>query len=93
MVKRPTAQRVEDENGNDDDNGDEAVTVRKIDPLIRSLLGHLPRSGEVWSMDDRNNWMNLLEGAFKVIYKEPTPKPEPSKPGAPGAPTPAGRPV
>lgn len=69
MVKRPASSVDHDDNDNDDNNGGVTV-VRKIDPLIRSLLHHLPKPGDVWPSTERENWVNLLEGAFKVIYKE-----------------------
>jgi hypothetical protein len=42
----------------------------EIDPIIRGLLARLPKSGDVWSEADRKLWLNLLEGSFKLIYKD-----------------------
>lgn len=39
-----------------------------IDPIIRGLLAHLPRSGEVWPEAERKLWLDLLAGSFKLIY-------------------------
>jgi hypothetical protein len=33
-------------------------------------LARLPKSGDVWSEADRKLWLNLLEGSFKLIYKD-----------------------
>jgi hypothetical protein len=41
-----------------------------IDPIIGSLLGRLPRSGDVWPEVERKLWLQILEGSFKLIYKE-----------------------
>jgi hypothetical protein len=42
-----------------------------IDPIIQGLLVRLPKSGEVWADADRKLWLQLLEGSFKLIYKDP----------------------
>jgi hypothetical protein len=44
----------------------------RLDPIIRGLLTRLPKPGEVWPTDERAAWLNLLEGALKVIYKDGT---------------------
>lgn len=41
-----------------------------VDPIIRGLLERLPRSGEVWPDQERKLWLQLLEGSFKLIYKD-----------------------
>jgi hypothetical protein len=41
-----------------------------IDPIIRGLLARLPKSGDVWPENERKLWLQLLEGSFKLIYKE-----------------------
>lgn len=41
-----------------------------IDPIIRGLLVRLPKSGDVWPDADRKLWLQLLEGSFKLIYKD-----------------------
>jgi hypothetical protein len=41
-----------------------------IDPIIHGLLARLPKSGDVWPEDDRKLWLGLLEGTFKLIYKD-----------------------
>ena len=41
-----------------------------IDPIIAGLLKRLPKSGEVWPVEDRKLWLQLLEGSFKLIYKD-----------------------
>lgn len=42
----------------------------KIDPIIQGLLVRLPKSGDVWLEADRKLWLQLLEGSFKLIYKD-----------------------
>jgi hypothetical protein len=41
-----------------------------IDPIIQGLLARLPKSGEVWPEAERKLWLGLLEGSFKLIYKD-----------------------
>jgi hypothetical protein len=41
-----------------------------IDPIIQGLLSRLPKSGDVWPAADRKLWLDLLEGSFKLIYKD-----------------------
>ena len=42
----------------------------EIDPIIRGLLARLPKSGDVWPETERKLWLQLLEGSFKLIYKD-----------------------
>lgn len=56
--------------GGGNDDGD---LPPNLDPIILGLLRRLPKSGDVWPMDERKLWVNLLEGSFKLIYKEPEP--------------------
>jgi hypothetical protein len=44
-----------------------------IDPIIAGLLKRLPKSGAEWPEAERKLWLQLLEGSFKLIYKD---KPE-----------------
>ena len=76
MAKRPIGNPTE--KGND----------MRLDPLIKSLLGHLPAPKSVWPPQERQHWIQMLQNAFQVVYKDaPDPK------GAPGAATPPGRSV
>jgi hypothetical protein len=43
-----------------------------IDPIIRGLLSRLPKSGDVWPEEQRKLWLGLLEGSFRLIYKDKT---------------------
>jgi hypothetical protein len=45
-----------------------------IDPIIQGLLSRLPKSGDVWPEADRKLWLQLLEGSFKLIYKDKSDK-------------------
>jgi hypothetical protein len=46
-----------------DDNTD-------IDTIINGLLVRLPKSGNVWPDADRKLWLQLVQGSFKLIYKD-----------------------
>lgn len=54
-----------------------------IDPIIDGLLQRLPKTGDVWPEADRKLWLQLLEGSFKLIYKD---KVAPSSPEVPPLP-------
>lgn len=41
-----------------------------IDPIIAGLLKRLPKTGDVWPDTERKLWLQLLEGSFKLIYKD-----------------------
>jgi hypothetical protein len=41
-----------------------------VDPIIQGLLARLPKTGQVWPENERKLWLQLLEGSFKLIYKE-----------------------
>lgn len=38
-------------------------------PLIQGLLQTLPNAGEVWSVQDRFDWLNMANTILKMIYK------------------------
>jgi hypothetical protein len=59
--------KTDQENGGG--NGGEGKPP-EIDPIIRGLLVRLPRSGDVWPEQERKLWLGLLEGSFKLIYKD-----------------------
>ena len=42
----------------------------EIDPIVRGLLTHLPAAGSVWPEQARKLWLDLLEGTFRMIYRE-----------------------
>jgi len=44
-----------------------------VDPIIAGLLKRLPKSGDVWPEAERKPWLQLLEGSFKLIYKDANP--------------------
>ena len=48
----------------------------EVDPIIRGLLARLPKSGDVWPEQERKLWLQLLEGSFKLIYKDGTSTPQ-----------------
>jgi hypothetical protein len=41
-----------------------------IDQIIQGLLSRLSKSGDVWPAEDSKLWLRLLEGSFKLIYKD-----------------------
>jgi hypothetical protein len=45
-----------------------------VDPIIAGLLKRLPKSGEIWPETERKLWLQLLEGSFKLIYKDEPPE-------------------
>jgi hypothetical protein len=63
-------QRRTSGGGTGGDGGGDQVD---IDPIIQGLLARLPKSGDVWPEAERKLWLNLLEGSFKLIYKDQTP--------------------
>ncbi len=49
--------------------GSDGGTPPAIDPIIQGLLARLPKAGDVWPEAERKLWLQLLEGSFKLIYK------------------------
>jgi hypothetical protein len=47
-----------------------ALSGNQIDPIIEGLLVRLPYPGAVWPATDRQIWLDLLSGAFGLIYRE-----------------------
>lgn len=68
----PPAPEVE-HGGNGGGNGGGGGKQFDVDPIIRGLLERLPASGDVWPDDQRKLWLQLLEGSFKLIYKDGPP--------------------
>jgi len=70
-IESPKAElerdRTEKKNGNRGGGGGDNSD---IDPIIRGLLARLPKSGEAWPEIERKLWLQLLEGSFKLIYKD-----------------------
>lgn len=54
--------------GNGEGGGDDLP--QGTDPIIAGLLKRLPKVGEVWPDAQRKLWLQLLEGSFKLIYKD-----------------------
>lgn len=48
----------------------QAFTPADIDPVVKGLLTHLPAPGSVWPSEDRKLWLELLEGTFRLIFRE-----------------------
>lgn len=54
--------------GNDGNGGGNKPPA--VDPIIQGLLARLPKSGDIWPEAERKLWLQLLEGSFKLIYKD-----------------------
>jgi len=64
-------EEAEDKGGNGGNSGGNGNgTPPGVDPIIAGLLARLPKSGEVWPEIERKLWLQLLEGSFKLIFKE-----------------------
>jgi hypothetical protein len=73
----PQREKPDDNGGGGGGGGGEQPP---IDPIIQGLLSRLPKSGDVWPEADRKLWLQLLEGSFKLIYKDNAPKVLPPPP-------------
>jgi hypothetical protein len=78
-----TTEPVVNNPPDDDDmlNGGGGGGPTGLDPIIAGLLKRLPKSGDVWPDSERKLWLQLLEGSFKLIYKDAG-EPRPRDPGA-----------
>ena len=76
-VQREEEKPLEEEPANGGGGNGGGGKQPPIDPIIAGLLARLPKSGDVWPETDRKLWFQLLEGSFKLIYKDaPTTEPE-----------------
>jgi hypothetical protein len=77
----PGSQREEEKPREEDRNGGGGGNEPpEIDPIIGGLLKRLPKSGAEWPEAERKLWLQLLEGSFKLIYKDNTPTKIPPPP-------------
>lgn len=44
-----------------------------LDPMVKLLVGSLPKPGTIWPKSERTKWIALANAAFDVVYKEATP--------------------
>lgn len=65
-VQEPASEEKRGGGGGSGDGGPPSG----VDPIIQGLLARLPKSGEVWPEADRDLWLDLLKGSFKLIYKD-----------------------
>src|SRR5258707_11522748 len=72
-AKEESTQRNLDEGKKRSGGGGGNENPPDVDPIIEGLLKRLPKSGDVWPEADRKLWLQLLEGSFRLIYKD---KPE-----------------
>jgi hypothetical protein len=40
-----------------------------VDLLIQALVDRLPKSNEMWPLDDRAKWLRTLISVFDLVYK------------------------
>ena len=52
------------------------IVSSSVDPIIQGLLARLPVTGSAWPESERKLWLTLLEGSFKLIYREKSPENE-----------------
>jgi hypothetical protein len=91
MAKRPTPGTAPGgDNNGDDDNDERGGRGMRIDPLIKSLLGHLPPSRSVWPPPERQKWVQLLAEILGVVYKDAEPPKPPGQSGAASTQHPSG---
>lgn len=62
--------KEKDRNGSNRGNNGGNGLPTGIDPIILGLLVRLPKAGEVWPEAQRDLWVELLKGSFKLIYKD-----------------------
>jgi len=44
--------------------------TKRVDPLIAAIAARLPRPGAAWSAAERARWVELMAGAFHLVYRE-----------------------
>lgn len=62
--------KPEDHGGGGNGGGNGGGGGDDVDPIIRGLLVRLPKAGGKWPEAERKLWLQLLEGSFKLIYKD-----------------------
>jgi len=70
--EKPDVEEKEDGEKKNETGGNGGGGGKGVDPIIQGLLARLPKSGEVWPEIERKLWLQLLEGSFKLIYKDTT---------------------
>ncbi|HUO93061.1 MAG TPA: hypothetical protein VMU22_09075 [Rhizomicrobium sp.] len=68
--ERPREKEEEKGGGSGTGNGGNGGAPPGVDPIIAGLLARLPKSGDVWPEAERKLWLGLLEGSFKLIFKD-----------------------
>lgn len=51
-------------------DGGSSYDLPRIDPIILGLLRKLPEASEVWPIDQRKLWLEILENTFNLIYED-----------------------
>jgi hypothetical protein len=46
------------------------------DPLIQALVGKLPKSNTIWSLEDRAKWLRAAAIIFNLVYKTEANQPD-----------------
>jgi hypothetical protein len=68
--KSKDADRIKADEEKNGDMGHSRQNPPHPDPIIQGLLGRLPKAGQIWPDAERKLWLQLLEGSFKLIYKD-----------------------
>ena len=68
----PAPEKDDSRNGGGGNGGDGGGGGGKkgIDPILQGLIDRLPPSGDVWPVDQRKLWLQILESSFQLVYKE-----------------------
>ena len=69
LIEQPPTEDEEEKNGGSDDDASGSAAP-SVDPIIQGLLARLPATGSAWPESERKLWLTLLEGSFKLIYRE-----------------------
>jgi hypothetical protein len=70
VQSRETSYPPPDYGGGNGGDGGDGKFPPGVDPIISGLLARLPKAGTVWPEPERNLWIELLKGSFKLIYKD-----------------------
>ncbi len=62
--------------------GDDGDVPPELDPIIKGLIGRLPRVGSVWPSEQRKLWLGILENTFQLVYRDDEMRDRPETPQA-----------
>jgi hypothetical protein len=61
-------------------------------PLVKLLMGSLPKPGTSWAKPERKKWILMAEAAFDVVYEDDAPNGSPTAPPPPSEQSPTDAP-